>query len=120
MISRRQILSRAGMGIGSLALASLLSDQKLLAAESLASPHFNPTAKSVILLFMGGGVSHVYTFDPKPALSKLDSQPCPESISKNIPAMHRVQLKSLFGSPWKFKQYGQCGMPISELFPNVA
>ena len=114
------MLSRAGMGFGSLALASLMSEQKLLGAESLSSPHFNPTAKSVIVLFMGGGVSHVDTFDPKPALTKLDSQPCPESISKNIPATHRVQLKSLFGSPWKFKQHGQAGIPVSELFPHVA
>src|SRR5258706_16464526 len=70
MITRRQMLSRAGLGIGSLPLASLMSEQKLLGAESLSSPHFNPTAKSVIVLFMGGGVSHVDTFDPKPALSK--------------------------------------------------
>src|SRR5437016_12062909 len=117
MITRRQMLSRAGMGIGSLALASLMSEEKVLAADSLSSPHFNPKAKSVIVLFMGGGVSHVDTFDPKSALTKLDSQPCPESISKNIPAMHRVQLKSLFASPWKFKQSGQCGMPISDPFP---
>lgn len=126
--SRREMLRRAGMGFGSLALAGLMARDGLLAAEEASSkssaplppPHFPPTAKSVIFLFMGGGPSQVDTFDPKPLLGQLDGQQVPESIAKNIPRIARAPLVNLFGSPYKFARHGESGTEISELFPRVS
>src|SRR4029434_1021568 len=89
--SRRDFLFRSGGGMSGLALACLLDQDRLLAEEiangacecaamrvnpyAPKAPHFAPRAKAVISLFMSGGVSHVDTFDPKPALSKYDGQP---------------------------------------------
>ena len=78
-------------------------------------PHFPPRAKNVIFCFMDGGVSHVDSFDPKPKLDEFDTRPFTES--KNPTANgNRQWLKS----PWAFKQYGQSGMPVSDLFPYIA
>ncbi len=78
-------------------------------------PHFAPRAKNVIFCFMDGGVSHVDSFDPKPKLIELDGKPFTES--KNPTANgNRQWLKS----PWAFKQYGDCGLPVSDLFPHIA
>src|SRR6202035_5962503 len=87
-LSRRKFWMEAGMGIGGLALLDLLNQDKLLGAECVASPggkvdsplapkpsHFKPRAKSVISLFMSGGVSHMDTFDYKPALEKYNRMP---------------------------------------------
>src|SRR5262245_26171589 len=77
-ISRRDLLFQTGGRIGGVALASLLHQEKLLAAPTpgaIKKPHFEPRAKSVISLFMTGGVSHIDTFDPKPALRKYHGQP---------------------------------------------
>src|SRR5712691_1109650 len=84
--SRREFFTRAGSGLAGMALASLLQQDKLLAAsapvETLApkKPHHAPKAKSVIWLFMEGGPSHVDLFDPKPKLSELSGQPMPASF----------------------------------------
>jgi hypothetical protein len=78
-------------------------------------PHFAPRARNVIFCFMDGGVSHVDSFDPKPKLDELDGKSFTES--KNPTANgNRQWLKS----PWKFRQHGQCGLPVSELFPHIA
>src|ERR1700704_1378660 len=86
MVTRRDILSRAGHGFGSLALASLLGGpaQAATRVNPLApkAPHFAPKAKSVIFLFMVGGPSHIDTFDPKPALQKYQGQKLPDSYGK--------------------------------------
>ena len=76
-------------------------------------------AKSLILLFMGGGPSQVDTFDPKPLLTKLDGKAVPESIAKDIPRIARAPLTGLFASPYKFAKYGKSGIEVSELFPHV-
>ena len=79
-------------------------------------PHFAPKAKRVIHLFMNGGPSHVDTFDPKPELSKWHG--------KVLPDEHRLNTERKTGaayqSPFAFKQYGQSGLPVSDLFPHVA
>ena len=127
-VSRRDFLFRAGEGIGGLALAYLLNQEGLLAAgcenaPGITSPyapkppHFPPRAKNVISLFMCGGVSHLDTFDPKPALDKYHGQP--------LPGEDDVQVQQGFPgpimrSPYTFQKYGQCGMDVSELFPNLA
>jgi hypothetical protein len=111
------MLASAGNGFGLLALSALMSDEAAAASPSaVPSPlHFRPKAKNVIFLFMDGGVSHVDSFDPKPKLDELDGKPFTES--KNPTANgNRQWLKS----PWLFQKHGECGMPISSLFPHIA
>ncbi len=121
IITRRALLRRSAVGFGSLALASLLADESpVLAAgdNPLApkAPHFPARAKRIIFLLMSGGPSQVDTFDPKPLLTRDDGKPLPF-------AKPRVQFNStsnLLKSPWKFQQYGQSGLWVSELFPHLA
>jgi hypothetical protein len=115
--SRARLLRHAAVGFGSLALASLLANESPAEdspANPLAAklPHLPARARRIIFLFMKGGPSHVDTFDPKPLLTRDSGQPLPF-------AKPRVQFAStgnLLGSPWKFNQHGQSGIPVSELF----
>jgi hypothetical protein len=128
-VSRRKFLFEAGGGISGVALASLLGQQGLLAAPSGCQagniespfapkkPHFEPRAKAVISLFMSGGVSHMDTFDPKPALKKYAGQPLE---GKGDIVVRQGHPGPLMPSPFEFKRYGQSGMEVSELFPHVA
>jgi hypothetical protein len=79
-------------------------------------PHFPPRAKRVIFLFMKGGPSHLDTFDPKPLLDRDDGKPYPGTRPRVVFA----KTGNLLKSPWKFKQHGQSGSPVSELFPHIA
>jgi hypothetical protein len=118
-LSRRELLSQAAVGFGSLALTSLLGEVGQAADQNplIAKPgHFSARAKRVIFLFMKGGPSHVDTFDPKTLLDRDDGKPCP--IVK--PRVQFAATGNLLKSPWKFQQYGASGLPVSELFPNVA
>jgi hypothetical protein len=118
--SRRQLLKSTAVGFGSLALASLLSESN--AAETRSNPsasrasHFEPRAKRVIFLFMKGGPSHVDTFDRKPQLDKDHGKELPF----DKPRITFANTTKLLKSPWRFRKYGECGMEVSELFPNVA
>ncbi|MEX0714290.1 MAG: DUF1501 domain-containing protein [Pirellulales bacterium] len=123
-LSRREWLSRSGMGLGLAGLASVLSADGMLPAaraegytNPMASkqPHFPGRAKHVIHLFMNGGPSHLDTFDPKPALEKYAGQNLP---MENL----RTERKTgaAFPSPFKFQRYGQSGIEVSEIFPRVA
>ncbi len=120
-ISRRAILQRSSVGFGSLALASMFANESSVHAANdnpLAArlPHFAARAKRIIFLFMVGGVSQVDTFEPKPLLTRDDGKPLPF-------AKPRVQFNAtsnLLKSPWRFRQYGESGLPVSELFPHVA
>ncbi len=131
-ISRRDLLFKAGEGISGLALAYLLNRETLLAADketacsattdaqTPVSPrptHFTSRAKSVISLFMSGGVSHVDTFDPKPMLDKFHGQP--------LEGKGRIRVRQgypgpLMRSPFGFRQFGENGINVSNLFPHVA
>ncbi len=128
-LSRRDLLFQAGEGVGGLALAYLLNQDGLLAAggcesvrgiQSAHAPkpgHWKPRAKNVISLFMCGGVSHIDTFDPKPALDKYHGQP--------LPGEGDVQVQQgypgpIMRSPYKFRKYGRAGMDVSEIFPHMA
>ena len=98
--SRREFLQRSGMGFGAIALTALLADEGLLsAAEDLSArpPRLGApaSAKRVILLFMGGGPSHVDTWDPKPVLTKLNGQDVPPSLAANVPRIARSRLNNL-------------------------
>lgn len=119
--SRRQILKSSACGFGYLALAGLSSEAALKSQSPLVSktPHFEPRAKRVIFLFMHGGPSQVDTFDYKPRLAKEDGKRLPFKAAKNIEKSSQENLR-LMKSPWKFKQRGESGLWISELFDNVA
>jgi hypothetical protein len=118
-MSRRDALERVAGGFGGIALAGLLQDEGLLAADAVPT-HLPARAKNVIYFFLGGGPSQVDTFDPKPLLDELDGKRVPESIAKDIPRIARAPLENLLPSPWKFKRYGKSGIAVSELFPEVA
>jgi hypothetical protein len=117
-ISRREMLRASSAGFGSLALAALLGDEARADSNSLAAkpPHFAPKAKRVIFLFMHGGPSLVDTFDYKPQLTKDDGKRLPF----DKPRVFSAQTGSLLASPWKFKQHGESGAWVSEVFPRVA
>ena len=127
-LSRRDFLFRAGEGISGLALAHMLQQDGLLAAETacdtrgIASPtaprdpHFKPRAKAVISLFMSGGVSHVDTFDHKPMLAKFHGKPL---TGKGKVRVRQGFPGPLMRSPFKFERYGECGKQVSELFPHM-
>lgn len=128
-LSRRAMLERSTLGFGSVALSSMLAQEGLSGAvregdhtrPHLVGPHAPPRAKSVIFLFMSGGPGQTDTFDPKPLLQELEGKPVPESIAVNVPKIPRSGVNSLLmASPFSFKQYGQSGIPVSELFPETA
>ena len=121
--SRREMLHSAGLGMGTLALTSMLAKDGLLGAEK-QTPVGTKTpvvkAKHVIFLFMSGAPSQVDTWDPKPELTKLDGKDVPESIAKHVPRIKRSGLKNLMASPFKFRKHGESGIPASELLPHTA
>src|SRR4051812_27623470 len=114
MIPRRDLLLRSGLGVGALALADLLHAE---APNPLApkKPHFPGKAKRVVHLFMNGGPSQVDTFDPKPLLDKYHGKPLPTT---NL----RTERKTgaAMRSPYPFRNYGQSGIEVSDLFAETA
>ncbi|MBN8733802.1 MAG: DUF1501 domain-containing protein [Acidobacteria bacterium] len=118
-LSRRELLRVSSTGFGSLALAGLMSaEQARAAADPLAvkAPHFPARAKRVIFLFMHGGPSQVDTFDYKPLLKRDHGKPLPFARPKVVSS----ETFNLLQSPWGFKQYGQSGAWVSDLFPKLA
>jgi hypothetical protein len=126
-ITRRTFLGRSGVGIGGLALASLLNGN--LQASGKRSPsgtgglHFAPRARRVIFLFMSGGPSHLDLFDPKPKLKELQGKDLPESLKKgerfSTNTLRQGRLL-LVGSPFQFARHGRAGATLSELLPHTA
>jgi hypothetical protein len=82
--------------------------------------HFPARAKRVIFVFMQGGPSHVDTFDYKPLLEKHDGEERTFDDARVLAKTKTITKHRVFKSPWKFKQYGECGQHVSELFPNIA
>ncbi len=122
-ISRRALLSRAANGFGALALGALLQPAaRALGATDPLAPrpsHFRPRARNVIFLFMEGGVSQVDSFDPKPRLTRHHGEDPRKAIGK----LEKTQFENVgtvFKCPWEFRQHGQSGLWISDLFPHVA
>ncbi len=120
--TRRDVLRRCGMGMGALALGNLMPELTQAAPTASAmnpllarQPHFPSKVKHVIHLFMNGGPSQVDTFDPKPALTKYNGKELPGDYIKT-----ERKTGAALGSPFAFKQYGQSGIPVSDLFKNVA
>ncbi|MCY3929581.1 MAG: DUF1501 domain-containing protein [Acidobacteria bacterium] len=128
--TRREFLWEAGGAFTSVALAGMLSTDDFLAAQTVAAdgvtewknplaakpPHFDGPAKAVIFLFMYGGPSQVDTFDYKPDLYPLDGKTI--EIRTKGRGGSRNQGR-VVGPKWKFKQYGECGKWVSDLFPNL-
>ncbi len=141
VLTRRAMLQSSAAGFGGLALAGLLAETAAGAAPAnragadaadhagavagLAAPsgplapkapHFPAQAKRIIFVFMHGGPSQVDTFDYKPLLERDDGKPLPFDKPRVVSSATGNLLKS----PWKFRQYGQCGAWVSDLFPHVA
>jgi hypothetical protein len=127
--SRRRFLQRNALGLGSVALAWLLREERLLGTpadvprnpasfdlEPKPPPHA-PRARAMISLFMHGGPSHVDLFDPKPELSRRSGEDYPGEITYSF--VDRAS-KKLLGSPWSFRRHGSCGMEVSELLPHFS
>ena len=110
MVSRRQMIQRAGRGFSGMALAGMMQG----AAQPMGR------AKNVIYIFNHGGVSHVDTFDPKPVLAQRSGQTVPESFAAGLKTSRIDFRKAIMrGSPWKFQRYGKSGLEMSELFPHL-
>ena len=120
--TRRDLLKVLGGGMANLGFAGLLARDGLLAKPKIGGfeaqgPHFEPKAKHVISIFCYGGPSHIDTFDPKPALAKHAGEAM-AGVGEVV--VSQGNPGGLMPSPWKFKKYGQSGLEVSELFPNVA
>jgi hypothetical protein len=117
-LSRRELLAQAGCGFGALAASALLHrDAARAAGGVLPAVHHPARATSVIFLYMDGGVSQVDSFDPKPRLER-DAGKDPNSLFK-VDATQFNNVGTVLPSPWKFKPYGQSGIPVSDLFPQI-
>ncbi|MDE0736907.1 MAG: DUF1501 domain-containing protein, partial [Pirellulaceae bacterium] len=129
--TRREFLWQAGGGFTALPLLSMLSEDGFLGHQTQAAdgasayenplapkpPHFAPKAKSVIFLFMYGGPSHIDTFDYKPKMYGMDGKTIDV---KTFGRGGRKNKGRIVEPKWKFKQYGECGKWVSDLFPNLA
>lgn len=120
--TRREMLTRSGMGLAALGLHGLLAEgpEAKTAATPVAgplaprAPHFPGRAKRVIHFFLNGGPSQVDTFDPKPALAKHAGQPLPEMLRTER------RTGTAFPSPFRFRPYGESGIQVSDLFAKTA
>ena len=123
--TRREFLQRTGLGLGAFGLGMVLGSSALTgdayaAGQSVTpmmpkQPHFPARAKRVVHIFLNGGMSHVDTFDPKPALAKYAGQNLPmENLKTERPT------GAAMPSPYAFAQYGQSGIPVSDIFPHTA
>jgi uncharacterized protein (DUF1501 family) len=127
-LTRRHFLTSGASGIGLAALASLLRDDGLLAAEPSAGaplapkpPHFAPKAKRCICFYLEGAPSQLDLWDPKPKLNELNGQKLPESMTKNVRfAFIQKDGARLLGSQRKFTKHGQCGVELSDFLPHLA
>jgi hypothetical protein len=127
-VSRRAFLGRGAAGLGLVALNSLLGP-RLFAATQASAPQshgvvnpldFPPKAKRVIFLYQAGGPSHLETFDFKPKLADMSGKPMPESFTRGQQiAQLQGQRLTCFGPTHGFKQYGESGQLVCELFPHI-
>ncbi|MBO0700883.1 MAG: DUF1501 domain-containing protein [Zavarzinella sp.] len=126
--TRRHFFRDCGIGLGTMALGSLLARETQAApvTNPLAPkpPHFAPKAKAVIFLFMAGGPSQFELFEPKPELQKLHGQPIPESFVKGkrfaFMDTFAKERPKLLGTKRKFSRHGECGVWVSECLPHFA
>lgn len=118
--TRRQFLQSASLGFGGLAFAGMLGDERRAGAGSWSEtcvPHFAPRVRSVVLCFMDGGPSHVDTFDPKPMLKQHAGEKVGDHSTN---ALYNDRNRMWLPSPWEFRQRGESGLWVSDLFPQIA
>lgn len=125
--TRRWFLNQCGVGLGKIALASLLTDAVsgragagVSNAFALREPHFTPKAKSVIHLFMAGAPSQLDLFDYKPELAKLEGKPLPPSVIGSQRYAFIRPDAAVLGPQYKFARHGQSGTELSEMLPHLA
>ena len=114
-LTRRELLRRCSLGFGGIALSGLLASPAF-GAEAAGKRPLKAKAKNVIFCYMSGGVSHVDSFDPKPALRKLHGQAMPVPVQRTV----FNNNGNIMGSPWATKRYGQAGLELTNLFPRIA
>ncbi len=119
--SRREMLRKSAVGFGSLALHAMLANESEANGAggnplAVRQPHHRATAKRVIFIFLAGGPAHMDTFEYKPLLQAHHGRPYPFTR----PRVTFAPTGTLLASPWRFRQYGQSGSWVSELFPHVA
>jgi len=115
--TRRWFFEQCRIGLGGIALQSLLANTDPLAPKQ---PHFAPKAKNVIFLFMAGAPSHLELFDDKPALRRFDGTLPPPELLKGYRAAFINPNSKLLGPKFEFKKYGQSGAELSSLLPHLA
>jgi hypothetical protein len=128
-ITRRHFFRECGVGVGKIALASLLANRVLAGGASslspadplsLRAPHFRPRARRVIHLFMAGAPSQLDLFDYKPALARMEGQPLPESVIGNQRYAFIRPDAAVLGPQFEFARHGQSGAQLSEMLPHLA
>jgi hypothetical protein len=119
LLSRRQALKSVACGFGYLALADLANAASSPNPLAAHAGHHAARAKRVIFLFMQGGPSHVDTFDYKPLLERHDGDMRDFDDARTLARTQSVVQHRVFKSPWHFRQYGQCGRWVSDLFPHI-
>ena len=127
-MSRREALGLCKGGFGALAFTSLfgglssackkVGEPQSLLTQLGQAPHYFPKAKNVIFLYMDGGVSQVDSFDPKPRLAKENGEDPYKKFK--VEDTQFDNIGKILQSPWGFKQYGESGIPVSDLFPHIA
>jgi uncharacterized protein (DUF1501 family) len=128
-LSRRWFLRECGIGLGKIGLASLLADGAVSVARAAVAapadplrpraPHFPGKARAVIHLFMAGAPSQLDLFDYKPGLFKLEGKPLPPSVIGGQRYAFIRPDAAVMAPRFKFRQYGQCGLEISEMLPHI-
>ena len=113
--NRREFLNLTSKGVAALTLSSLINSASGK-SPYIPTLHHAAKAKSVIFLYMSGGVSHVDSFDPKPLLREMHGQPMPVDVERT----QFDQVGNIMGSFWDHKKYGQSGIEMTNLFPNIA
>ena len=122
-IARRWFLRDCGVGLGGMALSSLLTrDSSAAPANDLfapRAPHFAPKAKRVVYLFQAGAPSQLELFDPKPVLARLDGKLPPAHLLEGYRAAFIKPNSSLLGPRFKFAPRGNSGIEVGELLPHI-
>ena len=128
--TRRAFFQRCAGGLGAIALAQLMAAEGRTATKAKGvstvnplapkQPHFAPTAKHVIFLFMSGGPSQLDLFDPKPELKKWHGKPLPLSLTKDLKLAFVKPNAAVMASPRQFEPYGECGTEFSDFLPHTA
>src|SRR5258708_670437 len=126
LITRRWFFRQCGVGLGSIALGTLLQNASGAPRPQLANPlaprapHFQPKANRVIYLFMAGAPSQLDLFDYKPTLAKYDGKPLPPEVVMGQKYAFIKPDAALYASEFKFAKHGDCGAELSEALPELA